>query len=270
MLPKIGNVSNKRESGEGVTMKYLSALILIVILTACSGPVDKEDFFVDTYVGSSRNLVVLLPTIGGEGSFYEEQGFIQEMRDRGGKGHYKVLDIKPSLYLNSRIIEILKTEVIEPAKRDGYETITLVGASLGGHGALLYLSAYPQDIYVTVVLAPFLTDPITAGLIENEGGLVQMDECPALAWDYSCNMLVLLKKYIATPGNERRVALGYGTEDGFAEQNQLLAELLPPDLVFTVSGGDHDWDTWKTLWNQILDHIEAKLAEKNSKAGSKE
>jgi len=39
--------------------------------------------------------------------------------------------------------------------------IWLVGTSLGGHGALLYLSEHPRDIYATVVLAPFLADFIT-------------------------------------------------------------------------------------------------------------
>jgi hypothetical protein len=38
------------------------------------------------------------------------------------------------------------------------------------------------------------------------------------------------------------------------------AELLAPDLVFTVPGGGHDWETWKKLWKQVLDHIEAKTA----------
>jgi pimeloyl-ACP methyl ester carboxylesterase len=240
-------------------------LIVAAFLYACSGTVEKDDFFVDTDVGTSRNLVVLLPTVGGDGSFYESQGFIQEMRKRGGEGHYKILDVKPSLYLNSELIELLKTEVIDPAKTDGYETIWLVGTSLGGHGALLYLSKYPEDIYATVVLAPFLADPMTTSSIEDEGGLEKMDDCPGIAWDYACNMLVLIKDYLSIPGNERRLALGYGTEDGFARQNRLLADLMPPDLVFTVPGGGHDWETWKKLWIQVLDHIEAKMAEQKGR-----
>lgn len=249
--------------------KFWFAVAVLLMFTACSGPVDKEDFFVDTRVGSNRTLVVLLPTIGGDGAFYETQGFIQELQARGSKGHYKILDVAPSLYLNGRIVDLLKTEVIEPAKADGYDEIWLVGTSLGGHGALLYLSEYPEDIYATVVLAPFLADPITTGSIEDAGGLAKMEECPGLAWDYACNILVLIKKYLATPGNERRLALGYGTDDGFADQNRLLAELVAPGQVFTVPGGHHDWETWKNLWNQVLDYIQAKRAAEKAKTKPK-
>lgn len=119
--------------------KRIVLLLIAAFLYACSGTVDKDDIFVETDVGSNRNLVVLLPTIGGDGSFYESQGFIQELRKRGGEGHYRILDVKLSLYLTNKITEVLKTEVIDPAKADGYETIWLVGTSMGGHGALLYL-----------------------------------------------------------------------------------------------------------------------------------
>jgi hypothetical protein len=105
---------------------------------------------------------------------------------------------------------------------------------LGGHGALLYLSRHPEDIDYVVVMAPFMADPITINAIEDEGGLAQMAECPGIVWDYACNMLALIKNYIASLGNERRLALGYGMDDDFAEQNQPLADILPQDLVFTI------------------------------------
>jgi len=62
-----------------------------------------------------------------------------------------------------------------------------------------------------------------------------------------------------------RLGMEPGTGDGFARQNRLIADLMLPDLVFTVPGGDHDWETWKKLWKQVLDHIEAKMAEQKSR-----
>ena len=47
-------------------MKRFFLLALAIVLVACSGPVGKDDFWVDTRVGSNRTLVVLLPTIGGD------------------------------------------------------------------------------------------------------------------------------------------------------------------------------------------------------------
>lgn len=211
--------------------------------------------FSKIYAGTKRNLVVILPTVGGKGLHYETQGFIKAVREKGFEGHLKVLDVAPSLYLNRKIIELLKTEVFVPAKNAGYENIILVGISLGGHGALQYATKYPQDIYCVFVIAPFLGGTTAANAIEKAGGLEKFEDCPAIAWNYVCNMWHLLKKYTSNPDNRRRVALGYGTEDRFARQNRLLADTLPPDLVFTVPGG-HDWETWTKLWDMALDHFQ--------------
>ncbi|UCD33329.1 MAG: alpha/beta hydrolase [Desulfobacterales bacterium] len=229
-------------------------LLIAAILSGCFSSWDKNAMFVDLYVGTNRNLVVLLPTISGEGSHYETQGFIETVRERGFEAHLKVLDVKPSLYLNSKIIDLLKTKVITPAKADGFEKIYLVGISLGGHGALQYATKHPEDVDGLFVLAPFLAGPVPADAIEKAGGLDKFVDCPSIAWDYACNMWYLLKSYTSQPDYRRRIALGYGTEDKFARQNRLLAEMLEPDLVFTVSGG-HDWATWKKLWIMVLDHF---------------
>lgn len=211
--------------------------------------------FAEVEFGSSRNLVVLLPTFGGKGSDYEAQGFIKEVRDRGFEAHLKVLDVNPSLYLDSKIIDVLKTEVVIPAKNDGYKNIILVGISLGGHGALQYATKYPDDVYFVFVLAPFLGGPVVSKAIEKAGGLDKFEDCPSIGWKYACSIWHLLRNYTSDHDNRRRIALGYGTEDPFARQNRLLADRLPPDLVFTVSGG-HDWETWKKLWIMALDHFQ--------------
>ncbi len=126
--------------------------------------------FVDLYVGTNKNLVVLLPTSGGEGSHYETKGFIKVFREKGYEAHLKVLDVNPRLYLNSKIVDLLKTEVIIPAKNDGFEKIYLVGISLGGHGALQYATKHPEDVDGVFVLAPFLAGPVVSDALEKAGG----------------------------------------------------------------------------------------------------
>lgn len=61
--------------------------------------------------------------------------------------------------------------MIIPAKNNGYENIILVGISLGGHGALLYATKYPEDVYFVFVIAPFLAGPVVADAIEKAGAL---------------------------------------------------------------------------------------------------
>lgn len=45
--------------------------------------------------------------------------------------------------------------------------------------------------------------------------------------------------------------LGYGTGDGFARADGLLAAVLPRERVFTAPGG-HDWPPWRAVWKDFL------------------
>ena len=228
---------------------------IVVVFLGCSGSRDKKALPSVRYSSMTgrRTLVVLLPTAGGEGSHYETQGFLDVVWERGFEASMEVVDVKPTLYLGSRIVELLKTEVIAPAKAEGYEAIYLVGISLGGHGALLYVSKYPEDVDGIVILAPFIGGDSTSGAIEEAGGLDTWEDCPFLAWTYACNLWKSLKVYVSDSRNQSKVVLGFGREDKFANQCLVLADVLLPEQVFTVSGG-HDWATWKKLWIKAADY----------------
>ena len=51
-----------------------------------------------------------------------------------------------------------------------------------------------------------------------------------------------------------RVFLGYGSEDRFADTQQLLARALPAASTRVIPGG-HDWPVWRTLWDNFLDQL---------------
>lgn len=46
--------------------------------------------------------------------------------------------------------------------------------------------------------------------------------------------------------------LGFGMSDKLAPQDRLLAEALPDDHTFLIPGA-HDWNTWRRLFDQLLD-----------------
>jgi pimeloyl-ACP methyl ester carboxylesterase len=235
------------------------AVLMVAVPLACSG---KKGVSIKFYPGigdvTGRKLVVLLPTIGGKGEAYQEEGFIQAFRSRGGGADIIALDVAPSLYLGKRIVEVLKSEVITPAKQKGYEAIYLVGTSLGGHGALLYATEYPKDVNAVVLFAPFVTGYPPTDLVEEPGGLKQWDEkCPFTEWTYACNMWRAVKKYGSDPDHRQDIYLAYGTEDGFAKECGILAEFLPPENVYTTSGG-HDWLTWEKLWLTMFDDLKVR------------
>jgi esterase/lipase superfamily enzyme len=258
---------------EDITMKkvmWLCAILsIVVLLLGCSGSQGKKKLPSVRYSGMTgkRSLVVLFPTIGGKGAHYESQGFLDEVWERGFEASMEVLDIKPSLYLGSRIVELVKTEVIEPAKAEGFEEFYLVGISLGGHGALLYATTYPEDVDGIVLLAPFISGEFASEAIDEAGGLETWEDCPFLAWTHACNLWKSLQVYVSDSRNQRKVVLGFGTEDIFVEQCRILAEVLLPEQVFTVPGG-HDWITWKKLFIKAADYFLALKIQRDRKLKS--
>ena len=186
---------------------WLCAIASIVVLfLGCSGSRGKKALPSVRYSGMTgkRSLVVLFPTMGGKGSHYETQGFLDEVWERDFEASMEVLDVKPSLYLGSRIVELVKTEVIEPAKAEGYKEIYLIGISLGGHGALLYATTHPEDIDGIVVLAPFISGDLVSEAIEEAGGLDTWEDCPFLGWEYACNVWKSLQVYVSDSENQKK------------------------------------------------------------------
>ena len=229
---------------------------IVVLFLGCSGSRGKKALPSVRYSGMTgkRSLVVLFPTMGGKGSHYETQGFLDEVWERGFEASLEVLDVKPSLYLGSRIVELVKTEVIEPAKTEGFEEIYLVGISMGGHGVLLYATTYPEDVDGIVLLAPFISGDTASEAIDEAGGLDTWEDCPFLAWTHACNLWKALQVYVTDPWNQRKVVLGFGTEDIFVEQCRVLGDVLLPEQVFTVPG-EHNWATWKELFSKVADYF---------------
>jgi hypothetical protein len=239
------------------TIWFCAIASIVVLFLGCSGSRGKKALPSVRYSGMTgkRSLVVLLPTMGGKGSHYETQGFLDEVWERGFESSLEVIDVNPSLYLGSRIVELLKTGVIEPAKAEGFEEFYLVGISLGGHAVLLYATEYPEDVDGIIILAPFISGDRASDAIEEAGGLDTWEDCPFLAWTHACNLWKSLQVYVSDSRNQRKVVLGFGTEDTFVEQCQILAEVLLPEQVFTVSGG-HDWTTWKKLFIKAADYFQ--------------
>ncbi|MGD8314150.1 MAG: alpha/beta fold hydrolase, partial [Syntrophobacterales bacterium] len=153
---------------------------IISLFVGCSSSTSKKSLGYKHYVGPDRVLVLLLPPMGGKGSHYETHGFVEAVREKGFEADLKILDVKPIYYFQGRIIELVKNELVDPAKASGYERLILVGTSLGGHGALLYINQYPEDVDGVVLLAPFLGWSRVADAVEKAGGLKKWEDCPAL------------------------------------------------------------------------------------------
>lgn len=205
-------------------------------------------------------LLVLLPGAYSTPGEFLREGFVEALNDNRLAVDALLVDAHLGYYNARNILERLETDVIAPARRDGYRAIWIAGISIGGFGGLLYAQTHPGELAGVVALAPYLGERALAADIANAGGLARwrgpLEAAPgsdprrpgeAALWQW-------LRGYAGTHaafGARPPLYLGYAVGDRFAFSHRLLAAALPPERVFTTEGG-HDWPEWMRLWRRML------------------
>jgi pimeloyl-ACP methyl ester carboxylesterase len=233
----------------GRSMLRSSWLALGLVASGCflSSPTPPLRVVAHAGAAPSECLFVFLPGFGDQADTFENRGLVQTARELGCDSlatgaHF-------GFYREVTIVERLKADVIGPAQERGYDSIWMVGVSMGGFGALSYAEWYPDDVAGIVLLAPFLGDADVLESIAADGlstepvareGRDEESETRAI-WAWIANQL----EHDGTP-----IFLGYGAEDGGAEHDAILGRHLPPNRLLTFDGG-HDWDTWAALFRAL-------------------
>jgi pimeloyl-ACP methyl ester carboxylesterase len=199
-----------------------------------------------------RVLLIMLPGAGMQAAEFAGQGMVAAVHALGLPVDIAAAQPDLELYLDGDIAGALHRAIIEPARAQGYTRLWLLGISLGGMGALLYASAH-AEVEGLVLLAPFLGTKGTIAELAKAGGLAAWSPAGSAATDSEQSMLVWLQKFLAQNPARPALYLGYGRTDRFAPGHLLLADLLPEDHVVSADGG-HDWETWRTLWQRVLEH----------------
>jgi len=201
-------------------------------------------------------LVIFLPGIGDVIEDFELNGFIDALSNSARPADIVVADLHFGYYLRHSALERLREDVIEPAKRQGYETISLAGISLGGLGALLYTMEYPKDVQRLMLLAPYVGQTDLVNEIGDAGGVAAWNPGEVSADEYPRKLWLWLKQCASVESALPEIYLGYGDRDCFARGNALLSRLIPKRNVFTVRG-THEWRTWKHLWQMFVERRDA-------------
>lgn len=210
-------------------------------------------------VAGSRVLLIMLPGAGMAAGEFAEHGMVDAVHARGLAVDIVAARPDIELYLDGGIAACLQHAVIEPALAQGYRRIWLLGISLGGMGALLHASAYAGQVEGLVLLAPFLGTPGTIAEVAQAGGLAAWSAARSAAVDTEKQVLVWLQNFTATRPASPALYLGYGSDDRFARGHRMLAQQLPDADVVTESGG-HDWETWRRIWQRILESMKKEAA----------
>jgi pimeloyl-ACP methyl ester carboxylesterase len=203
----------------------------------------------------NRLLLVMLPGVGIEAAEFFAHGMVGAVQAHGREQNLAidVAALRPALelYLDGAIGPALHRTIIEPARRQGYARIWLLGISLGGMGALHYAAEHAAEIEGLILLAPFLGTRGTVAELARAGGLHRWNAAQSVATDLERRTLLWLRDLSDRKPRAPALYLGYAQDDRFAPGHRLLADLLPEEHVVTAEGG-HDWESWARLWRLLL------------------
>ena len=105
----------------------------------------------------ASELMIFLPGVGDVLEDFERNRFMEAVWASGRPANIIVADLHAGYYFRFNVLDRLHKDVIEPARSCGYQSIRLVGISLGGFGALLYTMEKTADIQGLMLLAPYLS-----------------------------------------------------------------------------------------------------------------
>lgn len=231
------------------TMAFLTGIFFISCLSA---PVPMRIISHHSEKSTARNtLVIFLPGNQSAPEDFEKEGFTKLLGQYLPAADTAAVDAPIGYYVKETLPDRLLEDVIKPARQKGYTRIWLVGVSMGGSGALWYLKKHTATIQGVFLMSPFLADRKIVDEIYAAGGLKQWR--PAVTpdkKDYQRAQLLWLTKHVSYPGFPI-LAIGFGASDRFERSNRLVGALLPARNVFVIPG-DHDWKTWREIFELFL------------------
>lgn len=188
--------------------------------------------------------IVLLPGFGDRPAAFQEHGFVAALARRAP--HYDVFgaDAHFGYYRKRTVLDRLEHDVIGPLRARGYREIWLMGASMGGLGAVAYARTYPERIRGVMLFAPYMgpqevvREVAAVGLCNYEKPSESKDDEAHFARE---NFRWL--KQQACEDRKVSLWLGVGTEDRASRPDSVLARALDAKHVQILPGG-HGWNVW--------------------------
>jgi pimeloyl-ACP methyl ester carboxylesterase len=233
------------------------ALALPLILAGCAmwrpAVVPMRTLTEPAHCGAPvSTLLVMLPGSYSLPEEFQSEGFVKTVRAHKLAADLLLVDAHVRYYQNRSVIDRLAEDVIRPARAQGYRQIWLVGISIGAVGAMLYADAHPDDVDGVVLIAPYLGTQLTAKEIKTAGGLARWPSPEVTPGDIDTILWHWLQGQTAAAPAVKKLPLflGYGEQDRFRYNDEVLRAALPASQVFTAPGG-HDWPAWRAVWERI-------------------
>lgn len=208
----------------------------------------------------AQRLVVVLPGRRDDLERLGRSGVVEAIQDVWPDADVLLAELSLDYYVARVATQRLHEEVIEPARVRPYQAIWIVGASLGGTGALAYARDYPGVVDGLVLLAPYLGENEILREISEAGGVTAWNPdagTGAADAEWQRELWRYLKTWSQDASRAQYVWLVYGDRDRLRSSMPLLSALLPADHVLIRRGG-HRWRVWSPGVREILTRAEAK------------
>lgn len=234
-------------------MRHFLGSAMVLILAGC-GLYPTEPIETMQYRAAEKpanHLIVLLAGRGASASYFMDQKWVDIARVHGVDVDFIAPYAHYGYYVTDVLVTRLNEDVIEPARRQGYQSISLVGISMGGFGSIMYSERFPQKIDQLFLIAPYLGNEEVHNEIRESGGLGnwQMKKENADKWNHY--MWRRLKELTTDPEKKNKIYLGYGDMDKMRGLD-LLEENMPQEHVVTVPGAHKDV-VFTRLWEVMVE-----------------
>ncbi len=226
-------------------------LLPLLLLAGCAHVPMTSQAWPRSPEGRAKCLLVLLPGAGDKGRAFEEQGFVELVRQSGLSVDVIAADATFEYYSRKAMFERIRLDVVEPAHAKGYERTWVAGISMGGMGALLFTRKNLGLVDGVLAMAPYLGDADLHREISQAGGLAKWNPPTGELHNYQRDLWRWFKALADGSRKSPSLYLAYGEADGMSQAHALLEKALPAERVYKTPGG-HEWEPWRTLFRRFL------------------
>jgi enterochelin esterase-like enzyme len=241
------------------------AVLAGAVLAGCFAVGDEDEpitaITVPSPTGTAATMaVVVLPGFGATAQDMLERGVAEAVHRSWPDADVLLTNATFAYYAHNVLVPHVEADIMAPA-RERYRKLWLVGASVGGMGAIMYERRYPGRVEGLILFAPWLGEQELHDEIRAAGGIRQWEPGPVVdEFDqktYQREMWRVIKGWAQHPPDAKRIWVVCGKEDRLLEPDRLLATALPASHYLEVDGG-HAWVTWLTAAPVVMSKVRAE------------
>ncbi len=247
------------------------AALLLALLAGCANLGDARRPIPQAIVrghgdAEVRTLVIVLPGRRDNVEVMQRYAVADAIHAGWPEVDVQLTSATLAYYRDGGLARRVREQLIEPARAAGYRRVILMGASMGGMGALIVDQANRGLVDDLVLLAPYLGEREVLQRIGDAGGLAAWDAGPPPDRmnrdNFQQEVWRHVQSFVADPAARQRIWLAYGEDDRLVDALPLIRPAVASEQILLRPGG-HQW----TVWNAAATEVFALLRKQSRPTG---